>query len=120
MTRKLLGSQGEHKAALYLEAEGFSLIARNIRSPYGEVDLVVGKGNVIAFVEVKTRTKTYFDLSQVITKTKQQRIIKTAQVFIQKNSSILGDGRVFRFDVVLVEPEQITHLENAFEAYKES
>ena len=51
-----IGAWGESVATEYLEKRGFIIIGRNVRTPYGEIDIVVEKDGVAIFVEVKTRT----------------------------------------------------------------
>jgi putative endonuclease len=51
----LLGAHGERLAAAHLQRLGFAILARNVRTRYGEIDLIAFDGQVLAFVEVKTR-----------------------------------------------------------------
>lgn len=106
------GSRAEQQVAHYLQSHNYKLVTQNYRSPWGEIDLIVTCGTTLAFVEVKMRSRTTFDLTEVITRAKQHKIIKTAQQFLSS-----GDWRSYdcRFDVVLVESEStITHIPNAF------
>lgn len=109
------GSRAEQQVAHYLQTHNYRLVTQNYRSAWGEIDLIVTQGSTLAFVEVKMRTKPTFDMTEVITHSKQQKIIKTAQQFLSSN-----DWRSYycRFDVVLVRSEtgQITHIPNAFNA----
>ena len=113
--RKELGNSGEKAVAQYLEQRGFSLLAFNVTSKFGEIDLIAQSGELLVCVEVKTRKNLYFPLSQVITPSKQRKIIMTAKLFL------MGQGLadvVVRFDVALVhhtaQGAQIDYLENAF------
>lgn len=54
-TRRELGSRGEDQAALHLQRLGFRLLARNVRTRFGEIDLIAFDGKVLVFAEVKTR-----------------------------------------------------------------
>ena len=94
-----LGQQGEQLVATWLIDRGFKVLTRNYRIPLGEIDLIALRDEVLAFVEVKTRRTSYFHLSQVITKTKQRRIIKAAKHYLLKNKVI---DKVCRFDVAFV------------------
>ena len=49
------GRRAEALAALYLQLKGWSILARRVRTPVGEVDLVARRGCVVAFIEVKAR-----------------------------------------------------------------
>ena len=51
------GRRGETIAALWLMMRGWSIVGRRVRTPVGEVDLVARRGRIVAFVEVKTRTR---------------------------------------------------------------
>lgn len=55
-SRQALGRWGEETAAAYLHGKGFEVLARNTRTPYGEIDLVARRDGVTLFVEVKTRS----------------------------------------------------------------
>jgi len=106
------GNKSELAVAHWLQTEGFKLIATNYRQRYGEIDLIVSKGELLAFVEVKARQTLHFDLSIVVTPTKQRRIAKAAAHFIAHNNS--SGNHVIRFDVALVCGEDITYIPNAF------
>ncbi|MGZ6251057.1 MAG: YraN family protein [Candidatus Chromulinivorax sp.] len=112
---KKLGNQGELFVVQYLQQHGFTLHCQNYRQFFGEIDVIAYKKSLYLFVEVKTR-KTHSSLmGQLISKSKQEKIIKTAQYFIaeQKLSNITA-----RFDVALLIQEQnnfhIDYIENAF------
>lgn len=109
------GHQGEKAVAKYLKNRGYKVLAHNYRTRTGEIDLIVTSASLLAFVEVKMRTHEYFDLSEVITPSKQHKIIKTAKIFIAKNRY---KDHTLRFDVALVIPKhgsnQITYIPNAF------
>lgn len=113
-TRTELGHIGEHRVAQQLEQEGFTIVARNYTITSGEVDIIARNKNLVVFVEVKTRTTpTYFDLSTVVSYSKQKKIIIAARHWIAchpcNNSS-------YRFDVALIEHEQVTYIPDAFHA----
>jgi putative endonuclease len=112
---KILGCKGETLVAQYLEQQGFRIIATNYTSRFGEIDIIAEKGDVVAFVEVKTRKKVYFSIASVVTPAKQKKIIKTAKCFLMKHGI---SERVFRFDVATVvwgeEGKQIDYIPNAF------
>lgn len=111
------GNQGEELVVNYLMKKNFAILARNYRSRGGEIDIVAQSKNLVIFVEVKLRTKHFFDLSTVITPLKQRKIIMTAEQFLVQHDLDTVDCR---FDVALVEPDvhgdlHITYLENAYQ-----
>jgi len=114
--RQLLGARGEQAAAEYLGRRGLKLVARNLRTPVGEIDLVLRDRRHLVFVEVKTRRGTGFGLPQeAVTTRKQRQILRAAQWYLNDH----GPGRLQpRFDVVaVIEREgktEIEHIENAF------
>ncbi len=55
MSRQGLGRYGEDLAARYLEESGLTILERNVRTPYGELDIVAREADELVFVEVKTR-----------------------------------------------------------------
>lgn len=99
MDKKLFGYQGEAFVAAWLKEQGFALLASNFRTKLGEIDVIAEKGDLIVFVEVKTRLNEYFPLAHVITRTKQQRIIRAAKVFLLKHAI---REKVCRFDAALL------------------
>lgn len=118
-TKKQTGDAGENYCAAYLKKNGYRILCRNYRKPYGEIDLVVKKRGVTAFVEVKTRRSgSAAEPCEAVDFRKQQRIIKAAQAYLAENET----SDWCRFDVCEVIIDQSTlqclhirYLENAFE-----
>ena len=113
------GQSAEELAATYLAERGFQVLERNWRTRLGEVDLIVQKGALLAFVEVRFRKSIAFGTpEETVTKAKRRKVILAA--FEYAGSRRLLERRVIRFDVVAVVPGRdapnILHLEDAFEA----
>lgn len=108
-----LGAHGEQRVCEYLQTRGWHILAINFRRKYGEIDIIAQHDLVVAFIEVKTRIKKDFCSSELITLSKQRKIIKVAKEFIMRNN--LGD-KIYRFDIALIQQEDntITYIENAF------
>jgi putative endonuclease len=116
--RKDYGKQGETSVAKALCTQGFTILASNYATPLGEVDIVAQHKNLIVFVEVKVRSSRYFDLSTVITPSKQRKIICAAKHFMASYAYQHHDI-AYRFDVALIEPNSLgtptlTYLADAF------
>lgn len=113
--RAVTGQQGEAAVTRYLEKEGFEILATNYRERYGEIDIIASKKEVVCFIEVKTRSTEYFPTSLVVTKSKQQKIIRTARHFALQHKLF---NKALRFDVAIVTGEAcdftIRYLANAF------
>jgi len=101
------GNLAEDKATLYLENIGFLIIERNFYSRFGEIDIIATKDEVLHFVEVKSGLD-YESAILNITKSKLSKIIRTAQVYMKKNSLDVD----FTFDAVIVTPKKIEFVEN--------
>ncbi len=102
----------ETVAACYLMCKGYRLLARRVRLPTGELDLVVRRGNTVAFVEVKTRHDAD-DALRSIDRAKGRRMVDGALAWLARNVATL-DGD-YRFDIVVVSPYHWPrHIENAF------
>jgi putative endonuclease len=129
MTNKqTTGQRGERTAALFLEEKGYTIIARNVQTPHGEIDLIAEKqfekrsdscdSNIlIVFVEVKTRTTNTYGPPEVsITPRKQAHLLASIQYYMQQNLRFDVD---WRLDVIAIEkyPQAkkatIVHFENA-------
>lgn len=113
------GYNAEKMVADYLVEKGYTICAHNYSLKGGEIDIIARKDEVVAFVEVKMRTKHYFNLSLVVDYSKQKKIIKTALQYAARHQL---NQHVLRFDVALVEPHvedtafDITFIPNAFTA----
>ena len=115
-TRRLaLGKWGEALTAETLAQQGYILLARNVHTPYGELDLVMRQGESIVFVEVKTRSTPAYGLpEESITRRKQEHLLHAAQHYLQVHPELAGDRRV---DVVAIRrlpdrPPEVVHFEN--------
>ena len=109
--RKLVGQQGEDLVAQTLLNQGFVIAERNYRKHYGEIDIIARKKNLVLFVEVKRRAHAYIQLEELVTPSKQRKIIMVARSYIAKHQLTDHD---FRFDIALIYRETLTYLENAF------
>lgn len=77
--KQILGRQGEELAACLLAQNGYEILARNYRCPYGEIDLIAQKDGVLTFTEVKTRqTDRFGQPAEAVTREKQKKIRLTA------------------------------------------
>jgi putative endonuclease len=114
--RKLLGQAGEDLVEDYLKRKKFKILEKNFTSKIGEIDIIAQKENLIVFVEVKARKKTYFPISSVVNPSKQRKIILTAHLFIVQNGI---EDKICRFDVATVvfneENHSIEYIDNAFQ-----
>ncbi|MBI5353052.1 MAG: YraN family protein [Chloroflexi bacterium] len=111
--KKEIGAWGENIAADYLSERGYEIVARNIRTPYGEIDIIAQQGDVTIFVEVKTLTSSReFFPEKNITATKQQHMLNAAQSYTAEH-----EIDHFQIDAISVEGRPgikpvITHFEN--------
>ncbi len=108
-----IGRWGEQAAANYLSAKGYDLIARNVRTPYGEIDLIAQKEGFTIFVEVKTRTSRSLGPPEIaVTPRKQQHMLACAEHYAQQN-----EIDHWQIDVIAVEEvngkTEVVHFENA-------
>lgn len=109
------GRRGEALVGRYLEERGWTILARNYHSRYGEIDLIAENGVFLAFVEVKLRKRGGgIRGREAVDLRKQDRLRKTALMYLTQRETALQP----RFDVAEVEdgPEGpvIAYLENAF------
>jgi len=128
--RQSFGKWGETIAENYLTEKGYRILERNIRTPYGELDIIASqKGiipsgvqmereTIIVFVEVKTRSSDKYGLpEQAITARKQEHLLSAAQYYLMENPQLAEDWRV---DVISIQSStqgkqpKVTHFENVF------
>jgi len=108
------GISAESRAAAYLIAKGFRILARRWRSPVGEIDIVARRRGLLVFVEVKAR-QNLDEAAWSVTEHQRRRIIATADAWLAR----YPDDRIrdIRFDAVLVAPGRIPrHIPAAFDA----
>src|ERR1700752_4946871 len=109
-----LGLSAETRAAALLLAKGFRIVARRWKSPVGEIDLVVRRGRLLVFVEVKARSHVD-EAAEAVTERQQQRIVAPAKAWLARHPD--DRDRYIRFDAMLVAPWRLPrHLEAAFDA----
>ena len=108
------GKKGEELVAHLMEQRGWTILARNWKTRNGELDVVAYKEKTVLFVEVKTRTSDYFQLSQVITPAKQRSVISAARQFMMERQ-LHSLAYIYRFDVALVQHNRLVrYIPNAF------
>lgn len=115
-----LGAAGEERATAYLLAQGFTLVARNFRCPLGEIDIIVKNAQQLIFVEVKQRRSQHFGAAaEMVTPSKQKKIILSAQVFLQQHAKYRHLNP--RFDVIALDTSgieaEITWIPHAFDGH---
>ena len=114
MNKRELGAEGEARARAYLLGKGAKILEMNYRRPTGEIDIIARQGRTLLFVEVTRRSSLRFGRpSEAVNRQKQAHILRTAQLYLQEKR--LEDAPV-RFDIIEVLPDEIRHIENAFDA----
>jgi putative endonuclease len=109
-----IGKWGEETAAAYLTQKGCEIVGQNIRTPYGEIDIVARQGDVTIFVEVKTRTSNTMGLpEESITPRKREHMIACAEHYAAEH-----DLDHWQIDVISIEGKpgstpKTTYFENA-------
>lgn len=100
-SRGSVGRWGEDQALLHLQQHGHTLVARNYRCPFGEVDLITQHGEELVFVEVKARlSKAYGPPELAVTASKRQHLRQTAAHFLIAKD--YPEAQLWRIDVVSV------------------
>ena len=111
MDKILSGKDGEEKACNYLKSKKYKILEKNYRCLYGEIDIIAKYNNTLVIIEVKYRKSAKFGKGyEAVNYTKQQKIIKTLQYYINKKNVKMP----VRFDVISIDDNEITHIENAF------
>jgi putative endonuclease len=117
LSQRELGRVGERRAAWYYRLRGWRVVARNVRTRRGELDLVVRRGRTVAFVEVKTRqTLVAGEGWASVTPEKEAKLYELATEFMARQKL---DGCQVRFDVVSILRQGqrlvLTHFADAFQ-----
>jgi putative endonuclease len=108
------GLSAESRAAAFLMAKGYRILAKRFRTPHGEIDLVAKRRNLLAFVEVKARA-TLDDAAFAVTPRQRARIIDAAQAWLVAHPEHAEFE--LRFDAMLIAPRHLPrHVMAAFDA----
>ena len=109
-----LGHVAEWRAVWRLRLAGYSILARRYKTKLGEIDIVVRRGGILAFVEVKARA-SFDEAAYAVTPRNQRRIIDAAQAWLMTHPEHAEFE--LRFDVMLIAPRHLPrHLLAAFDA----
>ena len=117
MNSKELGKAGEEIALKFLKEKGFEIIEQNYRYGHGEIDIIAKDGEIIVFIEVKTRKNLEFGPPEMsVTKNKQRQIRKIAGAYLLEKNIKDVDCRLDVVAILLNKnlPPEINHIENAF------
>ena len=110
--RQELGAFGERVAAHRLEAAGLEIVARNVRTPSGEIDLVARDGEDVAFVEVRTRRADPGTAAESLDTRKLQRMWRCAMEYCEETGL---DPECVRIDLVSLDiggRDSVAHIEH--------
>jgi putative endonuclease len=115
--RRARGQEGEREAEKFLSARRYGILAKNYRSPFGEIDLIALDRYTIVFVEVRTHTGEAFgDPLESVNLRKQRQVAKTALHYLSRNRLF---DREARFDVIGIRWQEgkphLTHVKGAFD-----
>lgn len=122
-SRHRFGQDSELMAERFLMAKGYRIVARNLRTQLGELDIIAEDSGVLVFIEVKGRaTEAFGGALLAVNRRKQAKLVKLAAQYLARHHM---SDRSCRFDVVLVHglPSsggRIEHLQNAFDASENS
>ena len=113
------GKQGEKLAIKFLKGEGLTLVGKNIRSPYGEIDALMRDGDEWVFVEVRYRNSQHFGGGlESVDQRKQRKLVKTAEHYMQSQHKTHFDS--CRFDIIelrgALDRPDINWIQDAFQA----
>ena len=117
--RRARGDAAEERACCHLERSGFTIVERNYRTKSGEIDIVARKGDVLVFVEVRSREVPGLETpEESVTRAKRRRIVAAARRYLSGVPS--SSWREARFDVIAIEGSGETaalrHYPAAFDA----
>ena len=109
-----VGKWGEDAAVTYLVEHGIEVIARNARTPYGEIDIVAQQGDVTIFIEVKTlRSSQNFFPEHNVTARKREHMLATAEYYAAEHEIDHWQIDVISIEGKPISAPKITHFENA-------
>ena len=109
------GRRAEFLAALYLSLGGYRVLARRVKTPVGEIDLVASRGGVTVFIEVKARAFSHQEAG-ALHAVNRRRIVRAARFWLTRHPGRAAGA--LRFDVIFLAPFALPrHIVNAFDAF---
>lgn len=106
------GVAAEARAMRYLQSRGWVIVAHRFRAGRAEIDLIVRRGRLVAFVEVKARRGEGFGSAQeAVTGAKRRELVKAARAWVDR-WGVASD--VYRFDCITIQNNTLDHIEDAF------
>jgi len=106
------GLAGEEQAIQYLLSRGWHIVAHRFRVGHKEIDLIARQGNLVAFIEVKSRRGSAFGSPlEAVTGAKRRELVKAARAWVDRNGR---PSDVYRFDCIALVNNQLEHLADAF------
>ena len=117
--RRAQGDAAEERACRHLDRSGFTIVERNYRTKGGEIDIVARKGDVLVFVEVRSREVPDFGTpEESVTPAKRRRVVAAARHYLSNVPPC--SWREARFDVIAIEgvgnAAVLRHYPAAFDA----
>lgn len=115
MNKRHIGNEYEQLAAEHLIQRGYRILERNFRNRYGEIDIIAKDGDCICFCEVKYRkTDECGGALEAVDYRKQRKITGVAEYYLMTHG--MNEWTPCRFDVIAVDGDRVTVLQNAFES----
>jgi len=108
-----LGKKGELSAIEYLRKKAYKILKSNLFVSHKEVDILCEKNNFLVAVEVKTRTNSNDDLNNIVSNKKRKLLIEAVNTYIEENNI----DKEVRFDIIFINNDEITHIEDAFNPF---
>ncbi len=111
---ELFGRRGETLAAWYLRLKGYRIVATRVKTPVGEIDLIVRRFGLTAFIEVKARQHRAEE-AMALAAVNTRRISRAAQYYVARHPALAETP--LRFDVIFLAPRTWPrHVKGAFDA----
>ncbi|MCS7010380.1 MAG: YraN family protein [Anaerolineales bacterium] len=113
--RQALGRWGEEIATRYLEGRGYAILARNLRTAHGELDIVASKEGMLVFVEVKARSSVDYGFpEEAVSLRKQAHLLAAAEAYLAQHPD---SPETWQFDIIAItfrtgQVPEIEHFEN--------
>jgi putative endonuclease len=105
------GRLSEMLCALWLRLKGYRILGRNLRTPEGEIDILARRGQILAVIEVKSRSEALV-AGEAVTAAKQRRLLRAARYLMGRMPDLAGFS--IRFDAMLISRRGLSHVIDAW------